>query len=163
MENCCNTPEDASEAILAFDTLFTTNHMKILKLLFPYLNNEEQKKLAIYIKWQELTYTLSFFNHSSNLCPSCTRSKKDMDFSVLYPILSSYCSQEEKEFLSKISGFMNMKSMIVQMQEYLPLIQGLLSSNGTNQNGFTLDSIKNILSEEQAAIFSMFMEKVSDT
>ena len=29
----CKEPKDMSEAILAFDTLYTNNHMKILKLL----------------------------------------------------------------------------------------------------------------------------------
>ena len=58
MENCSDEKEEKTEAILAFDTLYTTNHMKILKLLIPYLKTETQKKLAVYIKWQELLFTL---------------------------------------------------------------------------------------------------------
>ena len=35
MEKCSENIEENTEAILAFDTLYTTNHMKILKLLLP--------------------------------------------------------------------------------------------------------------------------------
>ena len=162
MENYCNLTEDASEAILAFDTLFTTNHMKILKLLFPYLNQEGQKKLAVYIKWQEFVFTLHFFDHPCSFAPP-SFSKREVSFTTLYPILSAYCTKEEQDFLSKISGFMNIKTMMEQFQEYLPLIQGLLSLNETNQNGLPLDLFKTLLSEEQLAMFSMFMENESCT
>ena len=49
----CEDNDDASNAILAFDTLYTNNHMKILKMLLPYIDSKHQKLLCIYIKWQE--------------------------------------------------------------------------------------------------------------
>ena len=63
MEKCSENIEENMEAILAFDMLYTTNHMKILKLLIPYLESEHQKKLAVFIKWQELMFTLNFLNN----------------------------------------------------------------------------------------------------
>jgi len=63
MEKCSENIEENVEAILAFDMLYTTNHMKILKLLIPYLESEHQKKLAVFIKWQELMFTLNFLNN----------------------------------------------------------------------------------------------------
>ena len=61
MENYSENNECVTDAILAFDTLYTTNHMKILKLLLPYLEPGHQKKLAVFIKWQELIFTMNFF------------------------------------------------------------------------------------------------------
>lgn len=159
MENCRNATEDATEAILAFDTFYTNNHMKILKLLFPYVEYEHQKKLAVYIKWQEFIFTLHFLNHPC--LPSAAKgelTKTSMNFTSLYPLLSSYCSPKEQEFLSKISGIMNMRNMMDQVQEYLPLIQGLLSAEGKDRQSSPIDIMKNFLSEEQLAMFSMFME-----
>ena len=65
MEKYSENIEENMEAILAFDMLYTTNHMKILKLLIPYLESEHQKKLAVFIKWQELMFTLNFFKQYS--------------------------------------------------------------------------------------------------
>lgn len=159
MENCCNSAGDTSEAILAFDTLYTTNHMKILKLLFPYLEAEYQNKLAVYIKWQEFIFTLQFINRSPSPSPFYHKSfKGNLDFTAVYPTLCTFCNKEEREFLSKISGIMNMKNIMNQVQEYLPLIQGILSSGEANDNFSPIDMMKNFLSEEQMTMFSMFME-----
>ena len=67
MEKCSDNGQLA-EAIIAFDTLYTTNHMQMLKLLSPYLDMENQHRLAIYIKWQELQYTLNFMSNRTDSC-----------------------------------------------------------------------------------------------
>ena len=77
MENYSDNNECVTDAILAFDTLYTTNHMKILKILLPYLESEHQKKLAIFIKWQELIFTLNFFKqYSASLYGSDFKKRK---------------------------------------------------------------------------------------
>ena len=40
--------------VIAFDTLFTTNHIQMLKVMLPYMDNKAQKSLAVYIKFMEL-------------------------------------------------------------------------------------------------------------
>ena len=97
MEKCSENKEDMAEAILAFDTLYTTNHMKILKLLLPYLEPEHQKKLAIFIKWQELMFTLNFFKqYSASLYSSDFKKRKKLELNTLLPLLTPYCSESEK-------------------------------------------------------------------
>ena len=51
--------KDTSQ-ISAFDTLFSNNHIQMLKVLLPYMDNQFQKYLAIYIKFQELQVALNF-------------------------------------------------------------------------------------------------------
>ena len=48
------------EKIVAFDTLFSNNHIQILKVMLPYLDNHLQKLGAVYIKFLELQYTMDF-------------------------------------------------------------------------------------------------------
>ena len=85
MEKCSENKEDITGAILAFDTLYTTNHMKILKLLLPYLEPEHQKKLAIFIKWQELMFTMNFFKqYSASLYQSEFAKKKTLDLGLTF-------------------------------------------------------------------------------
>ena len=45
----------------AFDTLFTNNRIQILKTLAYYIDPHLLKGLAVYIKFQELQYTLALF------------------------------------------------------------------------------------------------------
>lgn len=170
MEKCSDNHECVTDAILAFDTLYTTNHMKILKLLIPYLKSEHQKKLAVFIKWQELMFTLDFLKkYSAGLYSPDFKEHKKLDLNSLLPLLTPYCSEYEKNVISQFS---QMQSMMEQMQVYMPMLQQLMSSmsdnaaefNFMNQDGIDLDGnhmmdmLKNMMSEEQQAMFSMFME-----
>ncbi len=163
MQKCSDKNEDATNAILAFDTLYTTNHMKILKLLLPYLETEQQKKLAVYIKWQELTFTLQFFRrYSASLYNHEEQEKKQFNFQKLLPLLIPYCNATEKNLLSQFSQIQNMMSMMDNFQEYMPLIQQFMSSMSNEQeanenNNNIMEMLKSMMSEEQQAMFSMFM------
>ena len=174
MEKCSENLEENTEAILAFDTLYTTNHMKILKLLIPYLETEYQKKIAVFIKLQELMFTLNFFRqYSASLYSPDFKQGKKMDLNTLIPLLIPYCNEAEKNIISQFSQIQNMMNMMEQMQVYMPMIQQLISSmsgddtnpDGMNQNGLDLggnnlmDMLKNMMSEEQQAMFTMFMDE----
>ena len=39
-----------NEAVIAFDTLYTQNHIQILKILLPYFDPYGQSHLAVWIK-----------------------------------------------------------------------------------------------------------------
>ena len=49
----------------AFDTLFTSNRIQILKILAYYMDPRLLKGLAVYIKMSELQYTLTPFSQAS--------------------------------------------------------------------------------------------------
>lgn len=168
MERCTDKNDDVTSAILAFDTLYTTNHMKILKLLLPYLESKQQQNLAVFIKWQELLFTLNFSRqYSASLYDSDFTKKKTLDFTSLLPLLSSYCSEKEKALLSQFSQMQNMMNMMEEVQQYLPMLQQFMSAMSTQQDTSGSDSpenpmmdmLKNMMSEEQQAMFSMFMDK----
>lgn len=176
MEKCSENIEENTEAILAFDTLYTTNHMKILKLLIPYLESEHQKKLAVFIKWQELMFTLNFFKqYSASLYSPDFKQSKKMDLNTLIPLLMPYCNESEKNIISQFSQMQNMMNMMEQMQVYMPIIQQFMSSmsgDRTNQDGMNpgsfdfggnnmMNILKNMMSEEQQAMFSMFMDEIN--
>ena len=169
MEKCTENKEDFASAILAFDTLYTTNHMKILKLLLPYLEPEYQKILAVYIKWQELMFTLQFFKqYSASLYSSDFQKKQTLDLNTLLPLLIPYCNETEKNILSQFSQIQNVMHMMEEMQAYMPIFQQMMSamspesdiSDIFNSDGNNMmDMLKNMMSEEQQAMFSMFMDE----
>lgn len=162
MEKYCTQSESSNvEAISAFDTLFTTNHMKILKILFPYLDSEFQKMLAIYIKWQEFIYTLSIQKDFQSLSCSCNRQAGKGDFSSLLPTLLPYCSLKEQEQLSVFSNIHNTMNTFLQIKDYLPMIQTLFSQMQGNEKSSAdnnvMDMFKNMMNDEQLSLLSMFM------
>ena len=55
--------ETQQKKVMAFDNLFTTNRIQILKILLSYMAPSTQKTLAIYIKFLELQYTLTLFQN----------------------------------------------------------------------------------------------------
>ncbi len=175
MEKCSDNRQLA-EAIIAFDTLYTTNHMQMLKLLFPYLDMENQHKLAVYIKWQELQYTLNFIGGYANPCRKTNSyGKKELDISTLLPLLSPYCSETEKALLSQFGQMQSMMHTYQDMLQYLPMIQEMMAAftppgdgshsgmppfGGNNPQGDNgmMDMLKNMLTPEQQSMFSLFME-----
>ena len=85
------------EKIYAFDTLYTTNHIQMLKILLPCLNPPLQKTLALYIKFLELCYTFSFLKAHPNGIKGCGFDKPPTDWQIISDELLPYLSPEEAE------------------------------------------------------------------
>ena len=158
MENNCKETWEACDAIPAFDSLYTTNHMKILKMLFPYVDYKYRNKLAFYIKWQEFLLTFYFMNPSA-LSPlkSPDISMVQNDPTLLLSRLIPYCSEEEKKLLGQLQEAFGILKNFNNIKEYLPMIQGLMSQNKGGEINLT-ELMGSMLSEEQKEMFSMFME-----
>ena len=169
MEKCTET-NDCLDVISAFDAFTSNNHMKILKMLLPYVDSKHQKLLIMYIKFQELMFTMNFFQYYSfNLYGPIFSKKKSTDIKDVLPQVIPYCTEKEKQLLNQFSHMQNMMQMMDGIKEYMPIIQQFISSankeenplNGMgNMENFNLiDILKNMLSEEQMSMFSMFMNE----
>ena len=149
----------------AFDTLFTNNRIQILKTLAYYIDPHLLKGLAVYIKFQELQYTLALFRkhpetalHSISL-PSNGSSLAGELCSDLMPL----CDEAQKaslqqvtQMLDNIHNFQEMMDVAKSMQELFPegfsdpdgfdpsMLSGLFaatqSQSGGQQNGLFTDS-----------------------
>lgn len=168
VEKCTET-NDCMDVISAFDAFTTNNHMKILKMLLPYVDSKHQKILIMYIKFQEFMFTLNFFQYYSvNLYGPNFTQKKSSDIKNILPKVIPYCTENEKQLLNQFSQMQNMMQMMDGIKEYMPIIQQFMSSAGNegnpsndmgNSESFNLiDILKNMLSEEQMTMFSMFMD-----
>ena len=139
----------------AFDTLFTTNRIQILKILACYMDPHLLKGLAVYIKFLELQYTLALFRRHPEtalhlpLSPSAGTNPAGELCSDLMPL----CDESQKASLQQISqmldnmnNFQEMMEMVRSMQELFPegfsdlsgmdpsLLSGLFSaSSSTNE------------------------------
>lgn len=58
MLNCHDTKNTGHKRIQEFNLYYTDHSLQLLKVIFPHLQKQTQKSIAIYIKFMELKYTL---------------------------------------------------------------------------------------------------------
>lgn len=125
-----------SDKVTAFDTLFTTNHMRICKILLPHMDRNMQKVFSIYIKLSELSYTITYFKHHPN-ADMHTDSNVDSFIKICEEIMP-YSTAEEKDKLSKISSLFGQIKNIQEMYEMYQMFSDMMpdssamSTSGSN-------------------------------
>ncbi len=126
--------ENYQDKIAAFDTLFTTNQIQMLKILLTYMEPSQQKTMAVYIKFMELQYTISFFKMHPDSSLPCFTTKKDINASKLCEEILPLCAPAEQE---KIINMKNMMQNLENMQEMMQMIQMMkdLFPQGENPMG----------------------------
>lgn len=109
--------ESGQDKISAFDTLFTNNHIQMLKILYSHLDRSAQKTIAVYIKFLELQYTLKFFRQTSL---PCHERQSSPDIATLCDEIMPFCDLKEQERLQNIrnmiKNFENMQEMMQMME-----------------------------------------------
>lgn len=112
--------ENGQDKVIAFDTLFTTNHIQILKILLSYIEPSRQKTIAVLIKFLELQYTISFFQmHPASTLPKFP-TENAFDASKLCDEILPLCSHSEQE---QINNMKNMYHNVQNMQEMMQMVQ----------------------------------------
>lgn len=143
----------------AFDTLFTSNRIQILKILAYYTDPRLLKGLAVYIKLSELQYTLALFRrHPETSLGTVSASVSENIASELCGDLMPLCNEAQKASLQQITqmmdnihNFQEMMEMVQTMQDLFPegfsdfsgmdpsMLSGLFSTasseTGGEQNG----------------------------
>lgn len=141
--------EKEFDKVTAFDTLFTTNHIQMYKVLLAYLPPSFQKTLAVYIKLSELYYTLAFFNRHprASLCGSSFSPRQDFSytdsegFSRLFDDISPYLSPGEQNRFAQIK---NMMQSMKNMQEMMEMMEMMKSLFPEGMGTFTGDGMPNM-------------------
>ena len=143
--------------VIAFDTLFCTNHIQMLKVLLPYMNHQMQKSMAVYIKFLELNYTIDYFRkHPYPLC-GCMQKDDSPDIFKMCSELAPYCTENEKKQLEQIKNIqqgMNMYKEMSQtmdmMKDFMPDAASFMSSFGGGNAFFSDEGPEEGASENNA-------------
>lgn len=140
------------DSITAFDTLYTTNHLQMLKILLPHMQKEMQPHIAIYIKLNEFLFALRFFKELGSPCDSCCAESKT-DIQTIICEISPYLNGNEKEMLQKLADLKDNMDKFKQISQMMQMMENGSDSPESLLQGF--------LSEEQLAMFKMFQEDLS--
>ena len=169
--------------VIAFDTLFCTNHIQMLKVMLPYMDNQTQKSMAIYIKFLELSYTLEYFRkHPYPLC-GCVEREETPDLFKMCSELLPYCTEGEKAQIEQIQNILRsmemykeMSQTVEMMKEFMPDAASFMDSpftvpgkgdnssdggeNGNAQGAVgsfdMMGMLMNMLTPEQRQMYEMF-------
>ncbi len=137
-----------SDKIYAFDTLYTSNQIQLLKIILPYANPSMRRHLAIFIKYMELQYILRLPTSSfPNTCPTAS----DFSTTTVLEEIKPLCPPESKQQLDQIANMMQTMEMMTQMQD----LMGMMDGDGM---GDMSDLLSGMLSPEQMSMFEMFQQ-----
>lgn len=127
----------------AFDALFTTDRLQILKVLLPCLPPGRQGGLAVYIKMQELFYTMDIVRNHPGRLREALGPVPNGD-TVLEQILP-FCSSSQKE---QIRQFQQMNRQMDSMREMMETVQMMQSMfpEGMNPEEMDLSQIMTMFS-----------------
>ncbi|WP_113674701.1 hypothetical protein [Vallitalea guaymasensis] len=96
------------------DTIVNSNEMNVVKAAIPYMSLENQRNLAVLIKFIELMKTIKLYNNPAiNEIQELNRpniTKRDM----LYA-LRSRCSDKNKQIIDIMLNIKNIQSMMTSM------------------------------------------------
>lgn len=112
--------------VIAFDTLFCTNHIQMLKIIMSYMDNQTQKSMAIYIKFLELNYTIEFFKkHPYPLC-GCVEKETSPDIFKMCTELLPYCTENEKKQIEQIRNIFQGIEMYKEMSKTMDMMKDFM-------------------------------------
>ena len=107
----------------AFDTLFTSNRIQILKILAYYMDPRLLKGLAVYIKMSELQYTLTLFRRhpETSLCIAPSSANEETATELCNDLMP-LCDETQKSALRQITQMMD---NIHNFQEMMEMVRSL--------------------------------------
>lgn len=161
--------------VIAFDTLFTTNHIQMLKVMLPYMDNQTQKSMAVYIKFLELTYTIDFYKKNPYPVCGCMKKESLPDMPGLCSELLPYCTEEEKKQMEQMRNLFQTMEMYRELSKSMEMMKDIFpemsnafsaageassSADGSSDSPFgnidIMGMLMNMLTPEQKEMFDLF-------
>lgn len=136
---------DRPDKVTAFDSLFTTNHIQMLKILLSFLKPPLQGKVAVYIRFLEFQYTLRFFTENpyaavfsdAGIPLSPFSGAADSGgFAALFDEMLPYCDMREREQLRNLQNTLKNMENMQQMMQMVQMLQEAFPE-GFSPAGFT--------------------------
>lgn len=133
-----------------FDQMISSENMQILKVLLPYMSPENQRLMAIYVKFSELQHTLSLFQNFSKLLQIQDFEKQVITPSDIIHEIQPYLSNEASDMLETFSNMMSTVEMVKSFQE-------ASATDGNKDSAFDpMSMMKTMLTPEQQDMFDMY-------
>lgn len=168
--------EKGTSPVTAFDSLFTTNKIQMLKVMLAWLPPAQQGIFAVYIKFLELQYACTLLHRRPETCLTGARhlsadffSGDNSDAIELLDELLPYSSQAErsridsmKSMLQNMGKMKEMMEMAEMMKEMFP--EGFGGGGETPMGGMSpmdiLSGMAGMSGTDVSAVFDMMGQNV---
>ena len=129
MDENIHTANVSEEKIASFDTTYTSDHIRMLKIITHYLPFKYCRYLAVLIKFLELRQILSSSGRLQGafIGQSIDEMHIFKDFSKITALvkeLTPYCTGSEKQSLSQIAAFLNTYEQMKTMMDMFEMMDG---------------------------------------
>lgn len=152
--------------VAAFDTLFSSNHIQMLKIMLPYMDNQTQKSLAVYIKFLELNYTIEYYKKNPYPLCGCMEKESTPDVKKLCTELLPYCTESERKQIEQIRSLLQGMEMYKEMSKTMELMKDFMPDTAFSDEGAPgaggapgfdmMSMLMNMLTPEQKQMFDLF-------
>ena len=168
---------EPNDTILAFDTLYTTNEIQILKLALPLLSSSLRPYVALLIKGKEMKYCLdqlpkNKMEHASlelsyldafldNALPYCNDKQKAIFLQVKQLKQSLSMFEKMKTIISAFDGdgYSDFTTLFEAFGNFSPTDSKDNSDSSSTPDFSPEDFLKSSMSEEQLSMFEAFKNK----
>ena len=107
-----NKKETTNDSIVAFDTLYTTNEIQLLKIAMPLLSHDLQLLLATYIKVRELSFCYQLLQHTKLHHFSIETAGLHQFFQEAKP----YCTKQQKHMFDMLESLGRTMQILEKMK-----------------------------------------------
>lgn len=161
---------EQNDAILTFDTLYTTNEIQILKLALPLLSPSLRPYVALLIKGKELKYCMDHLPKNKIEHASLELSYLDVFLENALP----YCTEKQADLIHRLKNLKHNIDMFEKMQGMMSMFGGedlsdISSLFGTfgqsdpmQDSASPEDMLRSVMSGEQAEMFEQFKKKFEE-
>lgn len=128
-----------TDKIAAFDTPYTNNHIQMLKILLPVIGREQRHKMAVYIKYMELQYTMSLAKSSPFSFNICTESENtSVDFGELLDELFPFCAEKEQAMVKNLKNILETFKQYKEMESTMSMMKEMFPEGGMDLDLFSM-------------------------
>ncbi|MBE5862333.1 MAG: hypothetical protein E7295_05730 [Lachnospiraceae bacterium] len=124
----------------SFDSIFTSGSLQMLKVMLPCLPADKRGGFAIFIRIQELLFTMDQVKRFQGFVPMDSPPEGEALFDALLP----YCNPSQEEQLRQMKNMLKQMEQIKEAMEMAQMMQELFPE-GMNTENMDISQIMNLL------------------
>lgn len=106
------------------DYATASHHLQMLKAAIPYMEVPQQKKFALFIKWNEFKRTMDFFDtNDEGMMSVCSLDSAQTSPVDMLAAVKPYANQKEQEFIDLLSGILAGRSQLSNVRSPMTMEQ----------------------------------------
>ncbi|MCM1187810.1 MAG: hypothetical protein NC541_00755 [bacterium] len=155
--------EKGTNLIASFDSMYTTDRIRMLKIILPWLPPSGQGGFAVYIKLLELQHTFFLLRRPLQERAACSRRLSSDLFSgdtagtvELLDELLPFSGPSERSRIENLKGLLQNMGKMKEMMEMMEMMKELFPDGFGGNTGDPMEMLSGMAGMDLSAVFDMF-------